>query len=151
MSKRRKTKRQAKLEVSRAAKRRFLGAAVVYLAAAVVLALGFWWWKFKPAGAFLAANPISAESNNEFQKLKGRWQRPDGAYRFEVKFVTADGAMDAGYFNPKSIHIAKAEAFREADATKDFVELRASNYPGSTYTLYYYDPQQDQLWRNSRA
>ena len=150
MSKRRKTKRLAKLEVPRAAKRRFLGAAVVYLAAAVVLALGFWWWKFKPAGAFLAANPISAESNNEIQKLKGRWHRPDGGYLFEVKFVAADGAMEAGYFNPKSIHGAKAKASKNCDATKVFIELRASNYPGSICMLTY-DPQQDQLWRNSRA
>ena len=49
-----------------------------------------------------------------------------------------------GYFNPKSIHVAKAEASRDGDATKVFIELRDVNYPGSTYTLTY-DPASDQL------
>ena len=40
--------------------------------------------------------------------------------------------MDAAYFNPKSIHIAKAEASRETDATKVFIELRDMNYPAPT-------------------
>jgi hypothetical protein len=41
----------------------------------------------------------------ECQKLKGRWQRPDGGYIMEIKSVASDGAMDAAYFNPKSIHV----------------------------------------------
>lgn len=52
--------------------------------------------------------------------------------------------MDAGYFNPKSIHVATAEASRESGAMKVFIELRDVNYPGSTYTLSY-DPASDQL------
>lgn len=52
--------------------------------------------------------------------------------------------MVAGYFNPKSIRVAKAEASRDGGALKVFVELRDVNYPGSTYTLTY-DHAGDQL------
>ena len=54
------------------------------------------------------------------------------------------GKIDAAYLNPKPINVAKAEATRDGSTVKVFVELRAPNYPGSTYTLTY-DPQQDQL------
>ncbi len=57
---------------------------------------------------------------------------------------TANGSMAAGYFNPKSIHVAQAEASREGGVMKVFIELRDLNYPGSTYTLTY-DPASDQL------
>ena len=52
--------------------------------------------------------------------------------------------MAAGYFNPKSIYVAQAEASREGGVMKVFIELRDVNYPGSTYTLTY-DPASDQL------
>ena len=112
------------------------------LATAVAISLGFWWWKFKSADIFPAANPITSERT--FQKLKGRWQRQDGGYVLEIKSIAANGSMDAAYFNPKSIHVAKAEASREGDATKVFIELRDVNYPGSTYSLTY-DAESDQL------
>jgi hypothetical protein len=54
------------------------------------------------------------------------------------------GQMDAGYFNPNPINVSKAEASRENATVKVFVELRAPNYPGSTYTLTY-DPATDHL------
>jgi hypothetical protein len=44
----------------------------------------------------------------------------------------------------ETFNIAKAEAVRDGSTPKVFIELRAPNYPGSTYTLTY-DPQQDQL------
>ena len=52
--------------------------------------------------------------------------------------------MEAAYFNPRPIHVARAEASRDGSATKIFVELRDVNYPGSTYTLIY-EPTNDQL------
>lgn len=106
---------------------------VVFLAIAISLSLGFWWW-----------NSRSAASNPQFEKLIGRWQRPDGGYVLAIKSIADNGAMDAGYFNPKSIHMAKAEASRDGEATKVLIELRDVNYPGSTYTLTY-DPANDQL------
>ncbi len=120
------------------------------LAAAIVLSLGIWWWKLKSTDTSSAqnstalANPAASASNVEFEKLKGRWQRPDGGYVLEIKSIAANGSLDAGYFNPKSIHVAQAEASREGNAMKVFVELRDVNYPGSTYTLSY-DPANDQL------
>jgi len=92
------------------------------------------------------AKPLAdgAAGNAAFDKLKGRWQRPDGGYVLAIKSIAAGGAMDAAYYNPNPIHVAKAEAKR-ADATLQvFVELRAPNYPGSTYTLTY-DQEHDQL------
>ena len=57
------------------------------------------------------------------------------------------GKIDALYFNPRPINIAKAEATRDDSKLSVFVELRAPNYPGSTYTLVY-DRMQDQLKRD---
>ena len=79
-----------------------------------------------------------------FDALNGRWRRPDGGYVLEIRSVDSSGKVDASYLNPKPINVAKAEATREGSTLKVFVELRAPNYPGSTYTLTY-DPQLDQL------
>lgn len=79
-----------------------------------------------------------------FDQLNGRWLRPDGGYVLEIRSVDASGKIDAAYFNPRPITIAKAEATRDGSTVKVFVELRAPNYPGSTYTLTY-DQERDQL------
>jgi uncharacterized protein (DUF2147 family) len=127
--------------------------AVVFLAVAIVLSLGIWWWKSRSADVPSvakalteagAANQTGGETRPDFQRLKGRWQRPDGGYVVEIKNIADSGAMDTAYFNPNPIHVAKAEASRDADGTKVFIELRDVNYPGSTYTLTY-DPASDQL------
>lgn len=55
-----------------------------------------------------------------------------------------DGKMDAAYFNPTQINVAKAVALKDGQALKIFIELRDVNYPGSTYTLAY-QPENDQL------
>jgi hypothetical protein len=79
-----------------------------------------------------------------FDRLKGRWFRPDGGYVIDIRNIDASGKMDAGYFNPRRINVSQAEASREGDAIKVFIELRDVNYPGATYNLAY-DPQRDQL------
>ena len=81
----------------------------------------------------------------EFQKLTGKWLRPDGGYVLELKTVTGDGKMEAAYFNPGPIHVSKAVAIQEGTTTKVFVELQDVNYPGCTYSLTY-DTQTDQLY-----
>ena len=91
-----------------------------------------------------AAVTLLRGANGGFDKLNGRWLRPDGGYILEIRAVDAGGKIDGVYLNPKPINIAKAEATRDGSTVKVFVELRAPNYPGSTYTLIY-DPQQDQL------
>jgi hypothetical protein len=92
----------------------------------------------------LAVALLLRDRQIDFQVLNGRWLRPDGGYVLEIRAVEASGKIDAAYLNPKPINIAKAEATRDGSTLKVFVELRAPNYPGSTYTLTY-DPQQDQL------
>ena len=79
-----------------------------------------------------------------FGKLMGKWLRPDGGYVIEIRGVEPGGKLDAGYFNPQSINVAKAEASSEGETVKVFVELRDVNYPGATYTLTY-DPANDVL------
>ena len=92
-----------------------------------------------PAGQNTSTNAAAAVATTkpDFQKLKGKWLRPDGGYVVEIKAVDDGGKLDAGYFNPTPIHVAKAEATQEGNATKVFIELQDVNYPGSTYTLTY--------------
>ena len=115
-------------------------AVVIVLGLALVAGLGYWAWQRQhPDGS------ISSGTAASFQKLTGRWLRPDGGYILEIKSMDATtGQMDAGYFNPNPINVSKAEASREGATVKVFVELRAPNYPGSTYTLTY-DPATDHL------
>jgi hypothetical protein len=79
-----------------------------------------------------------------FQILIGRWLRLDGGYILEIRAVDPGGKIDALYLNPRPINIAEAEATRDGSKLNVFVELRAPNYPGSTYTLVH-DREQDQL------
>jgi len=94
-----------------------------------------------------AAVTLLRGANGGFDVLNGRWLRPDGGYILEISAVDGSGKIDGVYLNPRPINIAKAEATRDGSTVKVFVELRAPNYPGSTYTLTY-DPQQDQLRGN---
>jgi hypothetical protein len=155
MSKSRKTKQNADPPASAAAGSRFPRPVVVVLAVAVVAAGGFWWSQRRqadapptavPATVFNATKPPgpSATSNPGFDKLKGQWLRPDGGYIIEVRSVEPGGKMDAAYFNPRPIHVAKAEASQEGETVKVFIELRDVNYPGSTYNLVY-EAKNDQL------
>jgi hypothetical protein len=82
--------------------------------------------------------------NPGFEKLKGRWLRPDGGYILEVRSVEAGGKLDAAYLNPQPIHVAKAEASQQGTSVRVFVELRDVNYPGCTYNLID-QPGSDQL------
>jgi hypothetical protein len=92
-----------------------------------------------PPAAVKAASPAPG-----FEKLKGKWLRQDGGYILEIRAAATDGKLDAGYFNPSPIHVAKAKASRKGETVKVFIELQDVNYPGSTYTLTY-DPSNDQL------
>jgi hypothetical protein len=98
-----------------------------------------------PAAVNVTSQPAPAATRDAgFEKLKGKWERADGGYVVDIRSVEPGGKMDAAYFNPKSIHVAKAEASQEGAVTKVFIELRDVNYPGSTYRLTY-DPGQDLL------
>ncbi len=87
-------------------------------------------------------SPAAAQVNE--QLLTGRWVRPDGGYVLELKEIRKDGTLEAAYFNPRSINVAKAQVQRKEGQVTVFIELRDANYPGSTYNLRY-DPKSDRL------
>ena len=95
-------------------------------------------------GLIAAAVTLLRGANSGFDALNGRWLRPYGGYVLDIRTVDASGKIDGAYLNPNPINIAKAEATRDGSTLKVFVELRAPNYPGSTYTLNY-DREHDQL------
>jgi hypothetical protein len=154
MKKPRKTIRNANPAASAAGGRRFPGAAVIVLAVAVVAGGGFWWSKDRHVDAPQAATPTTAtqttnpppsdEARRAFEILKGRWVRAEGGYIVEIRSVESSGKMEAAYLNPRPIHVARAEASKDGESVKVFIELRDVNYPGSTYTLSY-QPATDRL------
>ena len=83
-------------------------------------------------------------SEADYQKLAGRWRRLDGGYFLEFSRVERNGAVRAQYFNPQPVNVSRAEWQQQDGRLGVFVELRAPNYPGSTYTLVY-DPASDRL------
>lgn len=91
--------------------------------------------------AAAAAAPAPA---GDWNKLRGRWLRPDGGYVLEVRSVADDGRADAAYFNPNPIHVAWARIASTGGALKLEAELRDVNYPGCLYKLTYV-PERDQL------
>jgi hypothetical protein len=81
--------------------------------------------------------------------LVGRWTRTDsdGAYVIEIKSATADGKLDASYFNPNPIKVGHAEWQNKNGKLVVVVELRDVNYPGSTYTLSFH-PKENRMTGN---
>ena len=71
------------------------------------------------------------------QLLEGTWVRPDGGYRLVIEDVKPDGSLKASYYNPKKINVSISNWKVENDRLHLFVELRDTNYPGSTYSLMY--------------
>ena len=149
MSKRKK--RDAAASATAAGSGRWRGAAVVVLVgAAVALAWATWRPTSEPAPTPAPAPANTgvpappASSSGAYAVLVGEWVRPDGGYVLAVSAVAADGKATASYFNPRPIHVARAEAKLEGALVSLFVELRDANYPGSTYTLGY-DTATDQL------
>jgi hypothetical protein len=115
----------------------------IVLVAVMVVCVGLWWWKTGVKAIGRPAN-AAAVSKSDFEKLKGKWLRPDGGYVLEVRQIAADGKIDAAYLNPKPINVSQAAASSQAGQIKVFVELRDRLYPGSYYTLTY-DAGNDQL------
>ncbi len=144
MSRHRKTNRSGKTPVT-PGNRGIPGVTFILLGVVLAAALSFWWWKSNQTDtAPTASQPSAAGAKPEFQKLKGKWVRPDGVYVVEIKSVSDSGKMEAAYFNPAPILVSRAVASLDGATVKVFIELRAENYPGSTYTLVY-DPKSDQL------
>jgi len=84
-----------------------------------------------------AVPPVPVVTVADAQRLAGRWVRTDTPYVLEIISTTENGSLEAAYYNPRPINVSRA-AFRVVDGTFEvFVELRDTNYPGSTYTLRY--------------
>jgi hypothetical protein len=67
--------------------------------------------------------------------LVGDWTRTDAPYQIKILELYDNGTLRSGYFNPKSIHVAKA-TWKTADGNLAiYIELRDENYPGSNYNL----------------
>jgi len=99
----------------------------------------------KPPAAPVASAPAArGEGKPEMQRLVGDWLRPDGGYVLSVRAVDAGGQVEAAYFNPRPIHVARASASLVGNAMKLFVELQDVGYPGCTYDLTY-NPNGDTL------
>lgn len=101
------------------------------------------------AASFFVTGVLSAETGppagqTDFQRMEGRWVRPDGGYILELREIQKDGSLKAAYSNPRPIKVSRAELSRKEGKIALFVELRDVNYPGSTYTLRY-DPGTDRL------
>src|SRR5438445_3988333 len=77
------------------------------------------------AGTNAAA--ATAKPHPEFEKLIGKWERPDGGYVLEIRGVSADAKLDATYSNPSPIHVSRTLVYREGDATKVLIELTDVN------------------------
>jgi hypothetical protein len=90
-------------------------------------------------------NDTQAQSGTtDYEKLVGKWVRPDGGYILVIKNVRFDGSIEAEYLNPNRISISKAHVKTELGKINIFVELRDVGYPGSYYTLTY-DKDTDSL------
>jgi hypothetical protein len=74
----------------------------------------------------------------------GRWRRTDGDYTIAIPAIAPDGTVDARYFNPRPIHVARAAAKLEDGKIRLLVELRDEGYPGNLYTLTH-EPAEDVL------
>lgn len=83
-------------------------------------------------------------AGSDYAKLAGKWVRPDGGYVLEIRNLDGQGRIEASYFNPQPIHVARAEASIADGQLRANVELRDSGYPGCTYKLTF-DPQSDEL------
>jgi hypothetical protein len=73
----------------------------------------------------------------DFNKLIGRWLRPDGGYILEISRVESNGKLEAVYMNPRLINVSQALATEKDAVIHIFVELRDVGYPGATYTMTY--------------
>jgi hypothetical protein len=84
-----------------------------------------------------AAPPVRHLTVADAQVLLGRWVRTDSPYILEISSAAPDGSLEAVYLNPSRVNVSRAEFQPAAGTLEVFVELRDTNYPGSTYTLRY--------------
>lgn len=81
---------------------------IVAVAVAVIVAAVFFVFHARqgtvssgPAVTTSSAEPVLFE----FEKLKGKWLRPDGGYVLEIKRLLPQNELEAAYFNPNPISL----------------------------------------------
>ncbi|MCL4176252.1 MAG: hypothetical protein KJ072_00675 [Verrucomicrobia bacterium] len=85
--------------------------------------------------------PEGTEPASLYGALLGRWLRTDGDYLLDIRAIDGTGKAQVDYFNPRPIHVARAEASREGESLKLVVVLEDVGYPGSYYTLAWSQPE----------
>ncbi|MDX2418029.1 MAG: hypothetical protein QNK19_11275 [Xanthomonadales bacterium] len=108
------------------------------LIAFAALAFAAFSWTF--IGSALSEQEQDLQNKSGFaqaQHLKGKWVRPDGGYRLVIEDVKPDGSLKASYYNPRKINVSISNWKVENERLHLFIELRDTNYPGSTYSLVY--------------
>jgi hypothetical protein len=95
------------------------------------------------------ASPSTTSVAANQNLLVGRWVRTDsdGNYIIEIKTTSADGKLEASYFNPNPIKVGHAGWEIKNSRLTVMIELRDENYPGSTYTLNFF-PSEDRMMGN---
>jgi hypothetical protein len=124
---------------SRRSRRAILLALIVTVLAVVIV--GFL-LSSGPSGAARGQSPaspaaVTAEPSSLYGALLGRWARTDGDYLLDIRAVDGTGKAQVDYFNPRPIHVARAEAKREGEQLTILVVLEDVGYPGSYYNLHY--------------
>ena len=128
-------------------------ASALIVVAAVVC--GVLIWRINAVDSAESASPSDSNSESvspaaaisepvNVLKLVGRWLRTDSPYVIEIREVSPDGTLRAGYYNPQPINVSAAKVENKNGTLQVFVELHDTGYPGSNYTLNY-NPQNDAL------
>lgn len=124
---------------SRTGKRRWIWVALSVIVAG--LAIGFIMTRANTGEKSILQE---TKRGDRYERLKGKWMRPDGGYVIAIKHVSPDGIMDCAYSNPNPIHVSQSQSAIEGKRITVFIELQDTGYPGCTYNLTY-DPVGDQL------
>jgi len=133
-------------------KRLTIASALIVIVAVVC---GVLIWRMNVVDSTESASPSDSNSESvspeaaisepvNVQKLVGRWLRTDSPYVIEIREVSPDGTLRAGYYNPQPINVSAAKVENKNGTLQVFVELHDAGYPGSNYTLNY-SPQNDAL------
>jgi hypothetical protein len=118
-----------------------------------IFSIGIFLWQKKrdqpTPSTSTTSSVVSPIAKSVTDPLLGRWVRTDsdGGYTIEITRATADGKLDASYFNPSLVKVGRAEWLQKDGNVVIIVELRDTNYPGSTYTLKFL-PTEDRLVGN---
>ena len=123
MNKNRRQERQNGKSRAQAGKRRMYAYMIkLLLTVAIITAIAF----FLLRGTETVAQSTAPQTTKEsvavpgaragFDRLQGRWQRPDGGYILEIREIDGSGKMVAAYFNPRPINVSRAEASQRAAA-----------------------------------